>query len=71
MALADQNVIDQLAELGSTPSSEDDATPEAHTKLLEEQIDLWRPIIEEAGVAGRTDHRQRWGGSAAPPLARP
>jgi len=51
VALADQNVIDQLAELGSTPSSEEDATPEAHTKLLEEQIELWRPIIEEAGVS--------------------
>jgi tripartite-type tricarboxylate transporter receptor subunit TctC len=51
VALADQNVIDQLAELGSTPSSEEDATPEAHTQRLEEQIELWRPIIEEAGVA--------------------
>jgi tripartite-type tricarboxylate transporter receptor subunit TctC len=52
VALADQNVIDQLAELGSTPSSEEDATPEAHTQRLEEQIELWRPIIEEAGVSG-------------------
>jgi tripartite-type tricarboxylate transporter receptor subunit TctC len=51
VALADQTVIDELAKLGSTPSSEDDATPEAHTQRLEEQIDLWRPIIEEAGVA--------------------
>ena len=31
VALADKNVIDELAELGATPSSEDDATPEAHT----------------------------------------
>jgi tripartite-type tricarboxylate transporter receptor subunit TctC len=52
VALADQNVIDQLAELGSKPSSEEDATPEAHTQRLEEQIELWRPIIEEAGVSG-------------------
>jgi tripartite-type tricarboxylate transporter receptor subunit TctC len=51
VALADQNVIDELAKLGSTPSSEEDATPEAHTQRLEEQIDLWRPIIEEAGVS--------------------
>jgi tripartite-type tricarboxylate transporter receptor subunit TctC len=51
VALADQTVIDELAKLGSTPSSAEDATPEAHTKRLEEQIDLWRPIIEEAGVA--------------------
>jgi tripartite-type tricarboxylate transporter receptor subunit TctC len=52
VALADENVVSQLAELGTKPSSEDDATPEAHTERLEEQIELWRPIIEEAGVAG-------------------
>jgi tripartite-type tricarboxylate transporter receptor subunit TctC len=51
VALADQNVVDELAKLGSTPSSEDDATPEAHTQRLEEQIELWRPIIEDADVA--------------------
>ncbi len=51
VALADQAVIDQLAELGSVPSSEEEATPEAHTERLEEQIELWRPIIEEAGVS--------------------
>ena len=51
VALTDQNVIDQLAELGSKPSSEEEATPEAHTKRLEEQIELWRPIIEKAGVS--------------------
>ena len=51
VALADQNVIDQLAELGAAPSSEEDATPDAHRQRLEEQIELWRPIIEEAGVS--------------------
>jgi tripartite-type tricarboxylate transporter receptor subunit TctC len=51
VALADQNVIDQLAELGATPSTEEEATPEGHTQRLEEQIELWQPIIEEAGVA--------------------
>ncbi|RZU31531.1 tripartite tricarboxylate transporter substrate-binding protein [Blastococcus saxobsidens] len=51
VALADQNVIDQLAELGAAPSSEEDATPDAHMEQLESQIELWRPIIEEAGVA--------------------
>ncbi len=51
VALADQTVIDELAKLGSTPSPEDEATPEGHTQRLEEQIELWRPIIEEAGVA--------------------
>jgi tripartite-type tricarboxylate transporter receptor subunit TctC len=51
VALADQSVIDQLAELGSKPSSEQEATPEAHTEKLSQQIELWRPIIEEAGVS--------------------
>jgi tripartite-type tricarboxylate transporter receptor subunit TctC len=49
-ALADQGVIDSLAELGTTPVAEDQVTPEAHTEKLQSQIELWRPIIEEAGV---------------------
>ena len=51
VALKDQNVIDQLADLGAAPSSEEDATPEALTEQLTSQIDLWQPIIEEAGVS--------------------
>ncbi|MGY1828399.1 MULTISPECIES: tripartite tricarboxylate transporter substrate-binding protein [unclassified Blastococcus] len=50
-ALEDQNVIDQLADLGSAPATPDEATPEGHTEQLSSQIDLWQPIIEEAGVA--------------------
>ena len=50
-ALQDQGVIDQLAELGTAPVPEDQATPEAHTEKLSSQIELWRPIIEEAGVS--------------------
>ena len=50
VALEDQNVIDQLADLGAEPSTPEDATPEAHTERLSSQIDLWQPIIEEAGV---------------------
>ncbi|HEU4918389.1 MAG TPA: tripartite tricarboxylate transporter substrate-binding protein [Candidatus Limnocylindrales bacterium] len=49
-ALTDQNVIDQFAALGTTPVAEDQATPDAHTAKLQEQLDLWRPIIEAAGV---------------------
>lgn len=49
-ALTDQNVIDSFAKLGTTPVAEDQATPDAHTAKLQEQIDLWRPIIEAAGV---------------------
>ena len=52
VALEDQGVIDQMAKLGTTPVPQDQATPDAHTAKLEEQIDLWAPIIEEAGVTG-------------------
>ncbi|MGH8893667.1 MAG: tripartite tricarboxylate transporter substrate-binding protein [Actinomycetes bacterium] len=51
-ALQDQAVIDQMAELGTAPVADDQSTPEAQTELLESQIDLWQPIIEEAGVTG-------------------
>jgi tripartite-type tricarboxylate transporter receptor subunit TctC len=51
VALEDQNVIDQLADLGAKPSSKEDATPEALTERLTTQIDLWQPIIEKAGVS--------------------
>ena len=51
-ALKDQGVIDQMAKLGTTPVPLDQATPEAQTAKLEKQIDLWTPIIEEAGVKG-------------------
>jgi tripartite-type tricarboxylate transporter receptor subunit TctC len=49
-ALADQNVIGQFAKLGTTPVAEDQTTPEAHTAKLRAQIELWKPIIEAAGV---------------------
>jgi len=51
-ALEDQGVVDQLAELGTTPVPADQVTPEAQTQKLEEQIDSWTPVIEEAGVTG-------------------
>lgn len=50
VALADQGVIDQMADLGTAPVPEEDATPEAHTAKLEEQTDIWGQIIAEAGV---------------------
>ena len=52
VALEDQGVIDQIADLGTSPVPPEEVTPEAHTAKLEEQIDLWAPIIEEAGVTG-------------------
>jgi tripartite-type tricarboxylate transporter receptor subunit TctC len=50
VALADQGVIDKLAELGTAPVAADRATPEAHRQQLQEQIGVWGPIIKEAGV---------------------
>ena len=50
VALADETVITRLGELGTAPVTEDRATPEAHREHLEAQIELWQPIIEEAGV---------------------
>ena len=50
-ALTDQNVIAELGKLGAAPVAADQATPEAHRTKLETEIELWRPIIEEAGVS--------------------
>jgi tripartite-type tricarboxylate transporter receptor subunit TctC len=50
-ALKDQNVIDRFAELGTTPVAQERATPEAHTETLSSQTELWKPIIEAAGVS--------------------
>ncbi|WP_122262957.1 tripartite tricarboxylate transporter substrate-binding protein [Ornithinimicrobium cerasi] len=44
-ALTNQTVIDEMAALGTAPVAEDQATPEAHTAKLEEQIDLWAGLI--------------------------
>lgn len=49
-ALQDQNVIDRFAELGTAPVAAEQATPAAHSEYLAAQIELWRPIIESAGV---------------------
>jgi len=50
VALADDNVIERLGALGTAPVAEDRATPDAHREHLQSQTDLWRPIIEDAGV---------------------
>ena len=49
-ALADPDVTAQLAELGTTPSPAEDATPAALEAKLTGEIERWRPIIEAAGV---------------------
>jgi tripartite-type tricarboxylate transporter receptor subunit TctC len=43
-------VATKFAELGTAPVAEDQATPAAHRAKLQSQIDLWKPIIEAAGV---------------------
>jgi tripartite-type tricarboxylate transporter receptor subunit TctC len=52
-ALQDENVVSRFEELGTTVVSQDRATPEAHEEMLASQIELWKPIIEEAGVAAQ------------------
>jgi tripartite-type tricarboxylate transporter receptor subunit TctC len=49
-ALRDERLIARFAELGTAPAPPEQATPEGHTELLSSQIELWRPIIEAAGV---------------------
>jgi tripartite-type tricarboxylate transporter receptor subunit TctC len=44
-ALENQEVIDQMAGLGTAPVESDRATPEAHADLLSEQIDSWSEVI--------------------------
>ncbi|MEV4617759.1 tripartite tricarboxylate transporter substrate-binding protein [Asanoa sp. NPDC049573] len=50
VALADQTVIDEMAKLGTAPVPATDATPEAHTAKLDEQLKTWAKIIADAGV---------------------
>ncbi|MBS9720291.1 tripartite tricarboxylate transporter substrate binding protein BugD [Tianweitania sp. BSSL-BM11] len=49
VALADQNVVDRFAELGTAPSPASDATPAALKAKLEGEIARWKPVIEAAG----------------------
>ena len=51
-ALEDQGVIDRMADLGTAPVPPEDVTPQAHSSKLEDQIALWTPVIEDAGVTG-------------------
>ncbi|MDS9467115.1 tripartite tricarboxylate transporter substrate-binding protein [Paracoccus sp. MBLB3053] len=49
-ALADEGVIKAMADLGTAPSSAEDATPAALQAQLESEIARWKPVIEAAGV---------------------
>lgn len=48
-ALADDAVVQQMADLGTAPVAPEDATPEALATRLQEQIDLWADILPEPG----------------------
>jgi len=48
-ALQDPNVVARFAELGTVPSSQEDATPAALKAKLESEIARWKPVIESAG----------------------
>lgn len=50
VALADETVVARFADLGTVPSPAEDATPAALKAKVESEIELWRPVIEAAGV---------------------
>ena len=49
-ALADEGVGKAMAELGTAPSTAEEATPAALKAKLESEIARWKPVIESAGV---------------------
>ena len=49
-AVADPVVAERFAELGTAPATAEEATPEALSATLAEQIALWKPLIEAAGA---------------------
>ena len=50
VALANETVISRFAELGTFPVTAEEATPAALTQMLAGQIEMWRAVIEAAGV---------------------
>jgi tripartite-type tricarboxylate transporter receptor subunit TctC len=50
-ALVDETVTAEFAKLGTAPVSADQATPQAHTAKLKEQIELWRPLLEGSAAS--------------------
>lgn len=49
LALKDENVSARFAELGTAPSSQEEATPAALKDKVESEIARWKPVIEAAG----------------------
>ena len=48
VALQDQNVVTEMAKLGTAPVAATDVTPQAHSDQLRQQIDFWGPVIKAA-----------------------
>ena len=48
-ALADPNVKERFASLGTTPSSAEEATPAALEAKLKGEVARWKPVIQAAG----------------------
>lgn len=48
-ALKDPNVVARFAELGTAPSTAEEATPAALKEKLESEVARWKPVIEAAG----------------------
>jgi tripartite-type tricarboxylate transporter receptor subunit TctC len=49
-ALANETVISRFAELGTAPVTPEEATPAALSEELASQTELWRGVIEAAGI---------------------
>jgi tripartite-type tricarboxylate transporter receptor subunit TctC len=49
-AVAEPTIAERFGELGTAPATAEDATPEALSQLLADQIALWKPLIEAAGA---------------------
>jgi tripartite-type tricarboxylate transporter receptor subunit TctC len=50
VALADPDIVAKFAELGTAPSTPEEATPAALQAKLETEIARWKTVIETAGV---------------------
>jgi tripartite-type tricarboxylate transporter receptor subunit TctC len=49
-ALRDPRIVQRFAEIGTSPVSQEDATPEAHRRFWTADIAKWKPIIEATGA---------------------
>lgn len=49
LALKNENVVARFAELGTAPSTQEEATPAALKAKVESEMARWKPVIEAAG----------------------